>query len=143
MTTSEFIIKAWRGETRKTACSSVFIDGGAIYSYGYHYPLLFKVRNHYGREITVRNVTGYSNTTARHIMWSRGIDAVDIHAGYRFRLRGTNDEILQELVDGQRAHIAGIKEQMMAKKRKDTAVYADLKRQFDDACDRLGDLLNA
>lgn len=140
MTTSEFITKAWRGETRKTACSSVFIDGGAIYSYGYHYPLLFKVRNHYGREITVRNVTGYSNTTARHIMWSRDVDAIDINTLSTFRLTGSNSDILAELIRGQEQYIESLERYMANKKRKDTWVYSDLERRHRDAVASLNEL---
>lgn len=135
MTTREFITKAFNGETRKRECSSVFIDGGAIYSYGYHYPLLFKVKGK-----TVRNVTGYSNTTARHIMWSRDVEAIDIHAGYRFRLRGTEDDIFNDLVEGQMHYINELKDQMHSKKRKDTLVYGNLQRMHDEACDNLAQL---
>lgn len=132
MTTREFITKAWNGQTRKRECSSVFIDGQAIYSYGYHYPLLFKVNGK-----TVRNVTGYSNTTARHIQWSRDVEAIDIHAGYRFKLRGNDDEIMQDLIEGQMHYINALKDQMQAKKRKDTQVYKWLKFDHDRACDNL------
>lgn len=135
MTTREFINKAWNGETRKRECSSVFIDGDAIYSYGYHYPLLFKVGGK-----TVRNVTGYSNTTARHIHWSRDVEAIDIHAGYRFKLRGTDDEIMADLVEGQTHYINELKNQMQAKKRKDTQVYKWLEYNLNKACDNLARL---
>ena len=45
MNTSDFIYRAWNGQTRSKRCVSVFIEGTgdkkALYSYGYHYPLLF------------------------------------------------------------------------------------------------------
>lgn len=47
-------------------CSSVYQDTeGNFYSFGYHYPLLFKVKNHW-----FVNTTGYSNSTAKHINWA-------------------------------------------------------------------------
>lgn len=46
--------------------SSVRYDGERLYSYGPHYPLLFKVGTYW-----VCNDRGYSNTTARHISYAR------------------------------------------------------------------------
>lgn len=46
--------------------ASVLFDGEKLYSYGTHYPLLFKVGEH-----LVCNDRGYSNTTARHISYVR------------------------------------------------------------------------
>lgn len=132
MTTREFINKAWNGQTRKKECSSVFYENGVVYSYGYHYPLLFKINGK-----TVRNVEGYSNTTERHIQWSRDIDAIDIHAGHRFRLSHDDNMTMSDLVEGQIAYINNLKEQMASKKRKDTQVYKWLKFDHDRACDNL------
>jgi hypothetical protein len=73
-------------------------------------------------------------------MWSRDVDAIDIHAGRGFRLRGTDDEIIQELIDGQMHYINSLKDQMDAKKRKDTQVYKWLQYNHDQACDNLAKL---
>jgi hypothetical protein len=48
-------------------CASVFAEGGTIFSYGYHYPLLFRLTRENGKVIMVLNRAGYSNTTAKHI----------------------------------------------------------------------------
>jgi hypothetical protein len=64
MKTSDWIEKKI-GEipTKNRYCSSVFQDtNGDFYSYGYHYPLLVKVRG-----LWILNTAGYSNTTAKHI----------------------------------------------------------------------------
>lgn len=123
MTTREFITNAYHNR-KSGKCSSVFAENGDIYSYGYHYPLLFRVGGK-----TIRNVRGYSNTTQRHIMWSRDVDAIDIHAPYSFRLVGDDSAILRNLRDGQKAYIASIEKAIAGKKRKDTQVYKCL--QFD------------
>lgn len=133
MTTREFITKAFNGETKKRECSSVFADGNNdIYSYGYHYPLLFRVGGK-----TVRNVRGYSNTTARHIMWSRDVEAIDIHTLHGFRLTGDDASIIAELIKGQKEYIASIERQMAAKKRKNTQVYEWLQFDLDRATENL------
>lgn len=127
MNTREFITKAFNGETRATHCASVFSEGNgtdrvAIYSYGYHYPLLFKVAGK-----TIRNVAGYSVTTAKHIGHTYQIPAIDVPLPRTFRLTGyRNDEPLAEIIEAQTAHVASIKAEMASKKRQDTKVYADL-----------------
>ena len=46
---------------------NLFTDSnGTMYSYGYHYPLLFKVNG-----LTFVNTRGYSNTTSKHINYCR------------------------------------------------------------------------
>lgn len=46
---------------------NLFTDGnGTMYSYGYHYPLLFKVNG-----LTFVNEMGYSSTTSKHIAHCR------------------------------------------------------------------------
>lgn len=65
MTTRDFIAKCVRGEIRKNkTVSSVVYDAGleVIYSYGSHYPLLFKIKDRW-----ILNDHGYSNTTAKQI----------------------------------------------------------------------------
>ena len=120
MKTRDFIRQRFNLRTTKTSCSSVISDdNGNIFSYGFHYPLLFTV----GDKI-VRNVSGYSNTTQRHILWSRDVDdAIDIHAPDGFRLSSDDAVNLAALLKSQRNYISRLQEQMDAKKRKDTMVY--------------------
>lgn len=75
MTTKDFISQNIDSIPNKDKyCSSVFqsMDGN-FYSYGYHYPLLFKVDGQW-----YRNTTGYSNSTAKHINWADGHGAIDV-----------------------------------------------------------------
>jgi hypothetical protein len=70
MTTIEFMQnnKGYK-PSKETQCASVFQDTrGIFYSYGYHYPLLFKVD-----DVWFVNDRGYSQTTSRHISWARGL----------------------------------------------------------------------
>ena len=132
MTTREFINKEFGQSGRSKDCSSVHKDfDGNIYSYGYHYPLLFTIN---GRNI--RNIRGYSNTTARHILWSRDIDAIDIHCPSGFRL-GNDAWNLQDCKRGQLAYIESLQRQMESKKRKDTQVYKWLANDLSKAVNNL------
>lgn len=130
MTSQEFINKYFGvNDGKERYCSSIMKDGkGNIYSYGYHYPLLFKVNGK-----TFRNVAGYSNSTSRHIHWTRDINAIDIHAIRSFRLVGTDDEIMERIIFSQNRRVADIKEVMQSKKRKNTQVYKNLFREFNKA----------
>lgn len=133
MTTQEFINKAWYGNTRKRFCSSVFKDNrGNLYSYGYHYPLLFRLNG-----VAIRNTSGYSTSTNRHISWTRDIEAVDVKVPYSFRLSDYRSEVeqLRELAVAQYDYADDIRQRMDAKKRKDTQVYAYLQHQYDRAMD--------
>jgi hypothetical protein len=128
MTTREFISKNFGVAGREKTCSSVFKDfDGNIYSYGYHYPLLIKVGNK-----VFRNVSGYSNTTARHIQWSRDIDAINIHFDRDFRL-GNDAWNIQSAKSGQLKYIDSLKRQLDAKKRKNTQVYKWLEYHYKQA----------
>lgn len=137
MTTRQFITRAFN-ERKTGKCSSVFAENGDIYSYGYHYPLLFRIKGQ-----AVRNVRGYSNTTQRHIMWSRDVDAIDVHCYNTFRLFGgenSDDIALISLIASQTDYVESIKRQMDAKKRKDTQVYHWLEVDYDRAMDNLDKL---
>ena len=75
MKTSEFIAKyatyMREGEIKNRAtCSSVFYDGGKIYSYGWHYPLLYPIQSDKGTTLLCVNRRGYSVTTSKHIGWA-------------------------------------------------------------------------
>ncbi len=131
MTTAEFIEKTynttnerWGRHGYERWCSSVLTDkDGNVYSYGYHYPLLFNIEG-----LDFLNVTGYSNTTARHIHWARYATHNPIEVELRgARLPLTLDDIEAKLG----ARVVELKQQMDAKKRKDTQVYASLQYEFD------------
>ena len=52
-------------------CSSVIFSSGVLYSYGYHYPLMWTVDSRDGRgTVLFVNTRGYSVTTAKHINWA-------------------------------------------------------------------------
>ncbi len=136
MTTRQFISKNFGVSGTKRTCSSVFADSdGNIYSYGYHYPLLFTVN---GR--TIRNTRGYSSTTDRHILWSRDVEAIDVVAPYHFRLSGDDVVDMTVLLKSQREYIADLQKQMDAKKRKDTQVYKWLEHKHTKAVVNLAKL---
>lgn len=136
MTTREFIAKTYGTEaTRDRQCSSVFTDNnGNVYSYGYHYPLLFKVAGH-----NFVNTTGYSTTTAKHINWAWS--AVDYNATAielnRDDARVMSNTYMSEQQKLNTLELAALRmvERAQAecdsKKRKDTQVYQWL-------CDKLG-----
>lgn len=162
MTTRDFISNNFGvASTKDRQCSSVFADhDGNIYSYGYHYPLLFTVDG-----VTFRNCVGYSNTTAKHISWAGGQGAVDIWVSgcnqyswrnpenvnkvpailYHLNAYSEQDAsnykavtrlkkaILSDLND----EIVDIYERLSAKKRTDTAIYRSLVAEHQDAVNRL------
>jgi hypothetical protein len=124
MTSKEFIEREYLSAGREKSFSSIYKDSaGNIYSYGPHYPLLFRVDG-----IDYINVTGYSSTTAKHISWARSVepDAVPVVLRRGDRLPLTTDDLLERLSE-QREEIAI---QMRQKVRKNTAVYKDLFRQL-------------
>jgi hypothetical protein len=136
MTTAEFIEKAFYNETKKRSCSSVFIESGIVYSYGYHYPLLFKVADH-----TFINTAGYSATTARHIYWARQAvnhEATEVELS-RLDSRIINSGIysdrdrLERLLQATAGMVARATEARDAKKRKDTWVYQRLTAKLEKA----------
>lgn len=124
MTTAEFIKKTYNTtSTRERRCSSVFTDeDGVVYSYGYHYPLLFKVEG-----LDILNVNGYSNTTAKHINWARQAVSNPVEV----ELRGARLPLtLKDIQVKLGAQLTELKAQLDSKKRKDTQVYAQLEWQF-------------
>ena len=116
MTTREFISRNFGVSGNEKSCSSVFKDTeGNIYSYGYHYPLLFTVDGH-----DFRNVTGYSNSTSKHIGWSRDVDAIDVHIPRGTRL---HEITLKNIAMWQQQEIDRQRALMDKKKNKTTQVY--------------------
>jgi hypothetical protein len=164
MTTQEFITKnIGVASERDRKCSSVFADhSGNIYSYGYHYPLLFKVG-----ELTFRNNTGYSNTTAKHINWAGQADrgAIDVwlsgcnqyswrnsenahkvpallYALEHYATKGVDDkplieEIMRAVFADLEAELVDINERIASKKRTDTQIYKSLMAERSDCVDRI------
>lgn len=132
MTTRQFINREFGQSGRSKTLSSVFKDNdGNIYSYGYHYPLLITINGK-----NVRNVRGYSNTTARHILWSRDIDAIDIHFNRDFRL-GNDAWNMQSAKSGQLSYIDSLQDRLVnhvAKgRRKNTKVYNNMVSELANA----------
>lgn len=124
MTTRDFIARTYNTTaTRDRQCSSVFTDyDGNVYSYGYHYPLLFNIGG-----LDFINVQGYSSTTARHIHWARQAEPYAIEVELRgARLPLTLDDIEAKLG----ARVVELKQQLDSKKRKNTQVYASLEHEF-------------
>lgn len=126
MTTAQFIAKTY-GTTsnRDRQCSSVFTDNdGNVYSYGYHYPLVFKVAGH-----NFINTAGYSTTTGKHIGWAW--QAVDYNAT-AIELNRDDTSALKYATDQQKLDVLERAAQRMVqraqlacdqKSRKDTQVY--------------------
>ena len=132
MTTAQFIERTYNTKNDKWGrygydrrCSSVMTDKeGNVYSYGYHYPLLFRIGG-----LNFVNTTGYSNTTARHIHWARQAvsDYIEVELNGA-RLPLTLEDIEAKLG----AKVVTLKQQMDSKKRKDTQVYQSLEREYDE-----------
>lgn len=163
MTTADFINRTFGVHSeRERACSSVWADQhGNIYSYGRHYPLLFKIGG-----LTFRNRVGYSNTTAKHINWAGGFGATDVWLQgcnqYTWRnsenaarvphllsiaAYGMTPELEAKLKDAiitdLEAERADIQERMDAKTRHDTQIYRMLTEEYADCAARLSHVRNA
>lgn len=142
MTTREFIQKTYNTTNERWGthgydrwCSSVKTDkNGTVYSYGSHYPLAFRVNY-----MDFINTSGYSNTTAKHINWAWqavGYDAIGVKlwredAQVIASDYTTEDQKIQAIKNALRREILSLKEQMQAKKRKNTQVYAHLEYQLE------------
>lgn len=149
MTTREFINREFGVAGQSKSMSSVYKDErGNIYSYGRHYPLLFQVG-----ELTFRNVVGYSNTTAKHINWTRDQGAIDVSLSgcgvYTWNNPGSNtvpyllnsgaDEatLLRAVFYDLEQELIDIEKRMLSKTRTNTKLYADLLRERIDCIDRI------
>lgn len=134
MTTRDFIAR-WHGVKDGTErwCSSVFKNGrGDIFSYGYHYPLLFEVAGQW-----FINDAGYSNTTARHIYWAKqalGYSATPVKLnGSQARVIANNNSTTDKLTAVRQAlheEHGQLRRDMLSKKRRDTKVYAHLRAEL-------------
>lgn len=146
MTSREFIQKQFgNADGKSRSLSSVCKDAnGQIYSYGYHYPLLFQAGG-----LTFRNTGGYSSTTAKHISWCWDLADIDVklsgcnqyawrnsensrkvpyllHARATFADGITDNQILAAVLNDLIDERTEIKTQMDSKKRKDTNIYRTL-----------------
>lgn len=127
MTTKQFIQKNL-GETGKCKdFASVHLDEqGFIYSYWYHYPLVFNIKGH-----TFINTAGYSATTAKHIAWAKGavdynFTAVELTRDQsRVISNGFNtpEAKMQTLLEATERMIEEAQKACDAKKRKNTQVF--------------------
>lgn len=133
MTSRDFIKREFgNADGNDKAHSSIKKDGlGNIYSYGSHYPLLFTVNG-----FTFRNVRGYSNTTAKHISWCWGFDAIDVVLDEQAsevvaRLFATEPDKMREVNRCLYLQLRELMDKMESKKRRDTWVYRDLQRQHE------------
>lgn len=143
MTTAEFIKKTYNTKNEKWGkhgydrwCSSVKTDKhGTVYSYGSHYPLAFHVAG-----LDFVNDAGYSSSTSKHILWAKQAIGYSNHISvklWREEARVIADEYateqqkLEAIKTALRRELLDIKQQMQAKKRKNTQVYAHLEYQLE------------
>lgn len=163
MTTAQFISKNFGVASAKDrSCSSVWADhNGNIYSYGYHYPLLFEIGG-----LIFRNRTGYSNTTARHIHWASGFGAIDVWLSgcnmYSWSNAENHDKVpallrhawpdmpaatltalKQAIMADLSAELDNINERIASKKRTNTQVYQMLITERDDCIGRIATVKKA
>jgi hypothetical protein len=103
-------------------CASVRCSIDTIYSYGYHYPLLWKVVNPQGIELMVCNDSGYSNTTSKHIGKAAMYADLCVHL--------TGDKSYSNVLDCINRRIDALYREMITKKRKDTHVYRSLRNEY-------------
>lgn len=158
MTSAEFIQRQFGNDNGESkSLSSIYKDGkGNIYSYGRHYPLLFKVG-----ELTFINRLGlgFSNSTAKHINWAAQADRTAISVW----LSGCNmytwnnpengnkvpallsdhvysdktKELLRAVFADLEAELVDINKRISEKTRTDTKIYAALLEERADCVDRI------
>ena len=133
MKTSDFIKEQKQridnGDTLRRgqkACASVFATNDRIYSYGYHYPLLFPVQSKSHGLVWVCNTGGYSATTGKHIGYSNYLADVSAPIG------GTNGVTvtIDTVIDSLSHKIDECLSLMASKKRTDTQVYMSIEREY-------------
>lgn len=142
MTSREFIERQFGVDNGKERwCSSIYKDSyGNIFSYGKHYPLLFKIAG----EAFV-NDSGYSVTTAKHIGWAK--QATDYRAINVELDRpaiqiindwySTDEDKIRAVTRCLREQLERLQREAQSKKRKDTWVYENLQRRISDARENL------
>jgi len=106
-------------------------NNGTMYSYGYHYPLLFKVNG-----LTFVNVAGYSHTTAIHINHARPLATYEIRLNeYR-----ANDISVETIIQTLKNEMDHLEESISNIKRKDTQKGAMLQKRVNDIGNTLAQL---
>lgn len=136
MTTQDFIAR-WAGvnDGKERWCSSVKKDGnGNMYSYGYHYPLVFKIG-----DLNFINCAGYSSTTGRHILWAKRAvpGAVEVWLPRRSHWDGAVTYTLDDMMEALKAEHADIKKRMDNTKRKNTKKYQMMQDELEDCSMRM------
>ena len=153
MNNKTFIDKAFWGNTRKEHNNwSLKVDSHQnVYSYGIHYPLLFRV----GDKVLLNDI-GYSNSTSKHINLASEVepDAIRVKlyperegygSGYTHigRMLWYNEDasaISDEIIGGLQHHLSDLVDKLEAKKRKDTQVYASLEWEFNRIAQAIAEL---
>lgn len=155
MTSREFI-QRWYGvktDQPKSISSIYKSPRGDIFSYGAHYPLLFRAGG-----LNFRNTAGYSATTAKHLSWCWDMANVNVELRgcnmYSWRNReyagsvpqlldtlrycDTDREIakveraiLKSVMADLQATIKQLNDDMASKKRKDTQIYQSMADQLE------------
>lgn len=130
MTTADFIRRSYRlSSTKVRICSSVFADeNGNVYSYGYHYPLLFHIDG-----LDFVNTAGYSSTTAKHICWAKEAtnhDAINVELPSRGSWAGKITYTLGDMLAILNGQCDELIKTMNNKTRRNTQVYAGLERDL-------------
>ncbi len=77
MKNSEFISKCIF-DTRSRRNGNIFSEGGRLFSYGYHFPLLINIENKSGNTVRILNSRRYSNSTGRHQSYAREYADVEL-----------------------------------------------------------------
>lgn len=123
--------------SKETKNASVIQDtDGNFYSYGYHYPLLFNVADHW-----FINTAGYSNTTSKHIAWAwQAVDynatAVELsreQASIVSRSWAPDDAKLSALLEATNSMVERAQMACYKKRRKDTQIYKQLENTLSKA----------
>ena len=125
MKSVDFIVKYYRvDDGKRRTCSSIVKGGdGTIFSYGEHYPLLFVVNGY-----NVRNIQGYSVTTAKHIAWAGSLPS------FIYDVKLLNSDYSPEAVRiSLIAEMAEIRDTLNAKKRKDTKIFKEMHARYLEA----------
>lgn len=151
MNNRDWIEKTFYGQT-KSGNKSLYSDMYQnVYSYGIHYPLLFRV----GSKVLINDI-GYSNTTSKHINHAKNVepDAIRVklyperqgytsgysHIGTLLAWNASEDQLVEAISGNMQHHLSDLFDQMDAKKRKDTQVYRHLEYQFDNIAQAIGEI---
>ncbi len=120
------------GDRGRGHCASVFAKNNCIYSFGYHFPLFFKLDS----GMWVVNTRPYSVTTRRHQSYCYYADIrVDMLQEFRY---SSDIDATQQVLESLRAQLDCIRAKMGEKKRQNTSIYRDLLRQETDTLAFIG-----